>query len=91
MEKSNSYDKTAVFEKQVKPLLDQLERICRDRCIPFYATFAIANDKDGTVYENISNGALPMGIELKDDRLVEHLKIAAGWQAMAGTIPEIEL
>lgn len=47
------YDKEAVYDAQVMPLMDQIRSICREHHIPFIAHFAYGYDG-----ENMSSGAM---------------------------------
>lgn len=86
------YDKRENYAEKVKPLLDRLEETCRSCGIPFFFTAAVENSESGTDYETLSFSALPMGIFLKDDKLVNHIKVAAGFEVIIpDRVPDIEL
>lgn len=85
------YDRKSIYEEKVKPLVNQIEEICRLNGIPFFFTAAVKNSADGTEYVNKAMTALPMNIYLKDDKLVEHVKVSAGFEVVVPDhIPDIE-
>lgn len=86
------FDKRDVFASAIEPQIQKLKELCDKNQIPFFLCCAVANDEEQTTYEQYACGALPMGLVLKDDKLVEHVKIAAGFQAMSPyAIEEVEL
>lgn len=89
---STIYDKSELFEEKVRPLMKQITDICRTNSIPFFFSAAVKNQVDDTKYENIALTALPMGIYLKNDQLVEHIKVSSGFIASPpDVIPDLEL
>jgi len=86
------FDKRDVFESTIAPQIQKLKELCDQHQVPFYLCCAVANNDEKTTYEQYACGALPMGLVLKDDKFVEHIKIAAGFQAMSPfSIEEVEL
>ena len=92
MSKITEYDKSKLFEEEVRPLLTKIESICKANALPFFFTAATVSTEQGTTYENSASTALPMGIFLRNDQLVEHVKVAAGFETTApDRIPDVEL
>lgn len=86
------YDKKMVFDKEVQPLVEKIESICRTNNIPFFFTAAVKNDGNDTEYVSRTLSALPMDIYLKNDRLINHIKVAAGFEVTyPDQIPDVEL
>ena len=65
----SEYDKTQEYETYIKEKVRELNVLCRFYKIPFYMTFGVKSDNEGTDY--ISVAALPpsMDLEVKNDRL----------------------
>lgn len=86
------YDKSDIFESKILPLLDEMERICVREQIPFFCSFATANEENKTKYEHRARTAAPMGFTLTNDLLVNHVKVCAGFEVIIPeSMPEIHL
>jgi hypothetical protein len=77
MNNLNIYNHTKDFKEECLQPIVQIKQFCLARGIPFYITFATANDEKGTEY--ITSKQLPpeCGTELSDDKfrkivLAEH-------------------
>jgi hypothetical protein len=91
VEKIN-YNKTSVYESQIVPLLSEITTICEKEKIPFFFSAAVKNTDKETIYRDVTDGTIAMGVLLNDDRIVEYLKIAAGYEViLPDVIPDIEL
>lgn len=92
MNKPTSYDKKTVYQEKVAPLMATVESLCKELSIPFFFTAAVANNDRDTEYVNESRSALPMGVVLTDDKIVDHLKVCSGFRAIVpDSIPEIDI
>lgn len=78
------YEKSDVFTKECKPLLDRLILLGNIYRIPMFFSAAVSNDTDGTEY--YSDGVFPEGrpLKLTDDRITKHLAVVCGFD----TVPE---
>lgn len=86
------YDKRALYNEQIKPLIQEIEQRCVIAEIPFFFTAAVANSEKNTEYASAARTALPMGIHLRDDQFINHVKVSAGFEViMPDEIPTIEL
>jgi len=86
------FNKCEVFKEKIAPLIDKIDELCGTHQIPFYFTAAVANNEAGTAYECRARTAAPMGISLMNDLMVNHVKVAAGFDVVfPDTIPDIEL
>ena len=92
MNKPTTYDKKAAYEEKIAPMMTTVESLCKELNIPFFFTAAVANSERDTEYVNESRSALPMGVVLTDDKIVDHLKVCSGFRAIIpDTIPEIDI
>lgn len=66
------------FDEDIAPLLLQINKVCKLKGVPYFATFAVDNSDGVTTYK--SNGASPysLGLELYDDHINRHLLILQG-------------
>lgn len=86
------YDKRALYNEQIKPLIQEIERQCALAELPFFFTAAIVSSEKGTEYASAARTALPMGIHLRDDQFINHMKVCAGFEViMPDEMPTIEL
>ncbi len=69
MEEITVYDKSKVYLKEVKPLLDQIETVCVREHMPFAFTCAVKNTEKKTFYERAGEIAKMANVVLKDDYL----------------------
>lgn len=76
------YDKKDVFDKQMKPVLDELVSICRNHKIPFFYTACVANDDEHSEYR--SDVVSPVGYDviLSDDKISKHIGVTAGFDVV---------
>ena len=74
-----NYDKKKVYNKYLKNLVEEVRYICDMNNIPFFATFAVANDDDKTTYisEAVATGS--RDITLTDNRINKHLLVNTGF------------
>ena len=77
MDNKNTYDYTKEFKNECLQAIVKIKQFCMSRGIPFYMTYATANNKDGTEY--ITSKQLPPECDttLSDDKfrkivLAEH-------------------
>ncbi|MBQ3010204.1 MAG: hypothetical protein IJA20_06040 [Methanocorpusculum sp.] len=92
MNKPTNYNKKDVYEEKIAPLMDTVEALCKEHSIPFFFAAAVANTDRDTEYVNESRSALPMGVVLTDDKIVDHLKVCSGFRAIVpDSIPEIDI
>lgn len=86
------YDKREAFKEEIAPLIDKLDELCGALQIPFYFTAAVANNEVGTTYESRARTAVPMGVLLMNDLMVNHVKVNAGFDVVfPDVVPDIEL
>ena len=74
-----TYDKTKVYNKYLKDLVEEIRYICDMNHIPFFTTFAVGNNEKGTKYisEAVSTGS--RNYTLTDNRINRHLLINSGF------------
>lgn len=61
-----------LLEEKMKELL----RVCQILKIPMFACAAIENNKEGTVYNNITYGGLAHNVYLTDDQIQRHILVS---------------
>lgn len=69
-------------EKVLKQKIKEIDNLCAQHRIPYFFSAAIANDNEGTKYENTCRSALPFGIALTDDRITTYLKVYRGCEVV---------
>lgn len=75
--KLDKYQK-AIVDKKLKELLE----ICQIHQIPMFATVAVENDDNHTVYDNITYSYPARNMELSDDQIIGHILISNGFHAV---------
>ena len=73
------YDKNAIYKKYLKDMVEEMRYICDMNHIPFFATFAVANDDKKTTYisEAVATGSREYN--LTENRINKHLLINSGF------------
>lgn len=86
------FDKSEIFNEHIAPLIEKIDALCTANQIPFYFTAAVKNSAAGTTYESRARTAVPMGVSLMNDLMVNHVKVNAGFEVVfPDIIPDIEL
>lgn len=73
------FDQTVWWDRECKPILDELIRQCRIYQVPFFWTACVANGSHGSVYHSDCAGPASMGLTLRDDQIAKHLSILRGF------------
>ncbi len=81
----DNISKRIAYEKQILPLLTEIEKVCEELHIPYFTCFALPN-KDETNenidYKQLARTFASFNIANNDDKIVEHIKINNGFQTM---------
>lgn len=72
------YDKTELYEHKVRPLIEEIKKICQVNQLPFVCSCATSNKDGETHYENDGVLTGSNGIVLYDDRMVKFLLCLQG-------------
>lgn len=72
------FDNIDYYERECKPVLEELIRLCYTGRIPMYFTAAVKNDEKGTEYRNDGVLTGSNNINLKDDQIKYHLMVSMG-------------
>ena len=74
-----NYNKNDVYKKYLKDMVEEIRYICDMNHIPFFATFAVANNDNSTTYisEAVATGSREY--ELTENRINKHLLINSGF------------
>lgn len=73
------FDQTETWERECRPILDELIQKCRLYRIPFFWTACTSNTPCGTTYRRDCAGPAGMGLALKDDQISRHLAVSRGF------------
>ena len=75
-EKYTEYNYTKEFEDDgIKDHIQEIMNYCKIHKIPFFATFAIANEKGKTAYDNYAVSSGLEEVNLYDDKIKKHVLI----------------
>lgn len=77
------YDKSEVYEKKIKPLINELVNVCSINRIPLYVTVAPVNTETGTTYHNDGVMTGSREIHLYDDKIKHHMLVSGGCIAVS--------
>lgn len=75
----NCYDRSDIWDRQCRPLFEELIRICDLNRIPFFGTACVSNKESGSVYVTDAVGPVAKDIRLKDDRISKHIAVSRGY------------
>lgn len=81
MENLNTFDRRNSFEANIKPRIEEVQRLCVQLKIPFFAVFAVQNDEKGTMFKRYITGKSSTGIQLTNDEIRKHLLVSTGFDA----------
>lgn len=90
MEKVNYKLKDSDWKKVESALL-KLKETCHMLSIPMFATVAVENNDEGTVYNSIVNGAGSHGIKLANDQIRKHVLIANQFEIIKDDADEVSI
>lgn len=76
------FDKRDLYETKVKPLSDELVKMCSILNIPVYVCIATKNDEDGTMYEQDGVPAYACRFTLQDDWFTKFINIGLGFETI---------
>jgi hypothetical protein len=81
MEDITKYNKKEIFEAEIKPIVNNLIKLCNRERIPCFMTFLPSNtDKDlNKAYENFYLSPGQYGIHLDKDQFRDHINITVGF------------
>lgn len=89
--KITEYDRTKVFLEEIEALSGKLAVLCDQYQIPMFMTFAVKNDKDGTIYRSEVLSAAVEESVLMDDRIAKHVMVMNGFDVVPRiSIPSYE-
>ena len=75
-EEYTEYNYTKEFEDDgIKDHIQEIMNYCKIHKIPFFATFAIANENGKTVYDNYAVSSGLEEVSLYDDKIKKHVLI----------------
>lgn len=86
---TTNYNSEKLYTDEIKPLLNQIKKICVTNNLPFISCVATANNDTKTTYryDGVLTGTL--GVTLSDNKFAKHLCIANGFDVKApGTIDD---
>ena len=67
-----NYDKTEIFKKELKPMIEEIDKLCAIHGIPYFGCYCVKSNETETVYEKklLSSTALERSIR---DSIIESL------------------
>lgn len=83
------FDRTEDYEKKIKPLLKDLNRLCVISGIPYFAAFGVKEQDGQTTYKNVVYSANSLNTKLSDDQISKHINVANGFDTVLHQ-PEID-
>ncbi len=78
----SEYDKKKMYNKEIKPIVEQLKAKSAMLGIPFFFSACVKNTQEESEYVNEGFLCGSGDIVLKDDRITPHLNIALGFRAV---------
>ena len=92
MNQTTDFDQKTAYQATIAPLLEGVSNACKEIGVPFFFTAAVCDENGKTEYITESRSALTLNLMLSDDKIVDHLKICAGFRAVIPeTLPDVEL
>lgn len=79
----DTFDKTDVYEKTLKPLINEIVNVCSINRIPLFITVAPSNNEKETKYYNDGVLTGSREIHLYDDKIKHHMLISGGCVAVS--------
>lgn len=83
------FDRTEDYEKKIKPLLKELNRLCVISGIPYFAAFCVKEQEGQTSYRNVVYSANSLNTKLSDDQICKHINVANGFDTVLHQ-PEVD-
>ena len=78
----DNFDQTTVFEEEIKKKVLDLKLLCIKHKIPFFVTFAVANDENDTLYKNDALIPKSSNIVLTNDLFPKHINVLNGFETV---------
>lgn len=92
MSKISNYDKSKDYQTSIAPLVKKLDELCKELSIPYFFSAAVKSSEKETEYVNECRSPITMNIFLKDDLIVDHLKLCSGFRVIIPEeLPDLEL
>lgn len=76
------FDKTDVYEAEIKERIEELKILCNRENIPMFITLCVKSNNKETVYENDMIGTYANGINLKDDKFPKLVNVMNGFNTV---------
>lgn len=71
-----------VYDKKIKPLVEEINEICISEKIPYFATFVISDKEGKTEYETYRLTPGVAEVKINDDRITKMLNVANGFDTI---------
>ena len=86
------FDKKKEYQTSIAPLVKKLDTLCKELDIPYFFSAAVAGNEEDTEYANECRSPLTMELYLKNDLIVDHLKVCSGFRVIIpDDLPNLEL
>lgn len=76
------FDKSQIYEEEIRPLVLRLKTLCGAHNIPVLISCAVKDNGTETLYENEMLSVAQAGCELKEDKIAEMIKMMNGFIAV---------
>lgn len=79
--KITDFDKQVVFNKEIKPLLEEIYKLCYLYEIPFYSCFCVKGDSETNTNEYAIKAINPdlLNLKTEDKRFVDYFRYNKGF------------
>ena len=77
-----AFDKKAVFDEEIQPVLEHLTSLLRHYDIPYFFAAAIKSDESGTEYVFESEDNWSTASHMKDDKIPGFIKVVNGFRTV---------
>lgn len=77
------YDKEEEFKEEIKPIIQELMKLCATHQIPCFVTCAVKNNEKGTKYISDMHSPITNKIELKENQIVNMANVLNGFDVVA--------
>lgn len=84
------FNEKIIYENEIRPLLQQVQRICRIHSLPFFSTCCYADQDRKSYYTRTLVSPEALGIHLSDDQIVRHINVANGFETVPASNPVMD-
>ena len=86
---TKNFNKKNTYDEKVKPILNELAKVCDEEEIPFFFTAAVENNDNDTVYKSEVRISEIYGYSLTVDQIAKHTNVTKGFMTVPKEQPVI--